>query len=165
MVIPKYILWKHRLNMWIPQCAQCFLHFWRYNNIPWKPVCHWDFDILMWLLPSWCDFLPTRCYMGLMWLLPNWCDLNPSLIVAQVIQVVFDFMVVHHGPHPEHGHCTSWAQPCLWCTLAHKLAIWLAWGVKIDCWLCPPCACWLRGTWPSQNRLRHETCWVCCSNT
>ena len=68
--------------MWIPQCAQCFLHFWRYNNIPWKPVCHWDFDILMWLLPSWCDFLPTRCYMGLMWLLPNWCDLNPSLVSA-----------------------------------------------------------------------------------
>ena len=66
--------------MWIPQCAQCFLHFWRYNNIPWKPVCHWDFDILMWLLPSWCDFLPTRCYMGLVWLLPNWCDLNPSLV-------------------------------------------------------------------------------------
>ena len=68
--------------MWIPQCAQCFLHFWRYNNIPWKPVCHWDFDILMWLLPSWCDFLPTRCYMGLMWLLPNWCDLNPSLVTS-----------------------------------------------------------------------------------
>ena len=69
--------------MWIPQCAQCFLHFWRYNNIPWKPVCHWDFDILMWLLPSWCDFLPTRCYMGLMWLLPNWCDLNPSLVLRK----------------------------------------------------------------------------------
>ena len=69
--------------MWIPQCAQCFLHFWRYNNIPWKPVCHWDFDILMWLLPSWCDFLPTRCYMGLMWLLPNWCDLNPSLVAQR----------------------------------------------------------------------------------
>ena len=68
--------------MWIPQCAQCFLHFWRYNNIPWKPVCHWNFDILMWLLPSWCDFLPTRCYMGLMWLLPNWCDLNPSLVLC-----------------------------------------------------------------------------------
>jgi hypothetical protein len=70
--------------MWIPQCAQCFLHFWRYNNIPWKPVCHWDFDILMWLLPSWCDFLPTRCYMGLMWLLPNWCDLNPSLVYTNM---------------------------------------------------------------------------------
>ena len=76
--------------MWIPQCAQCFLHFWRYNNIPWKPVCHWDFDILMWLLPSWCDFLPTRCYMGLMWLLPNWCDLNPSLVVTQIMIIMFE---------------------------------------------------------------------------
>ena len=75
--------------MWIPQCAQCFLHFWRYNNIPWKPVCHWDFDILMWLLPSWCDFLPTRCYMGLMWLLPNWCDLNPSLVHSLEVWLVF----------------------------------------------------------------------------
>ena len=70
--------------MWIPQCAQCFLHFWRYNNFSWKPVCHWDFDILMWLVPSWCDFLPTRCYMGLMWLLPNWCDLNPSLVALSI---------------------------------------------------------------------------------
>ena len=78
--------------MWIPQCAQCFLHFWRYNNIPWKPVCHWDFDILMWLLPSWCDFLPTRCYMGLMCLLPNWCDLNPSLVCIIYIYILNHLM-------------------------------------------------------------------------
>ena len=85
--------------MWIPQCAQCFLHFWRYNNIPWKPVCHWDFDILMWLLPSWCDFLPTRCYMGLMWLLPSWCDLNPSLVHIYIHMYICIYVYIYIHIH------------------------------------------------------------------
>ena len=140
--------------MWIPQCAQCFLHFWRYNNVPWKPVCHWDFDILMWLLPSWCDFLPTRCYMGLMWLLPNWCDLNPSLVVGQPInQLVLmrwdgDLFLTALLSH-ERSTLVDWSisginYPCFWGLPE--------WQIPLPRWLGPVFA----STWSVGRGKKHE---------
>ena len=89
IVILWYVLWKHTVNIqWTYLDASAsaskyviyFFNVLTYRTIPRKPVCYGGFDILMRLLPNWCDFLPTRCAMGLMWLLPLSCDLNHPLV-------------------------------------------------------------------------------------